>query len=85
MTFNKSINYAPTALDAAKLRRLLRREALENTLELIRSATNKAWVLGSERFKRQIENQINRRLEPAKRGVERKSEKFREQAKNQTF
>lgn len=54
-----------------------------NTLELIRAATNKAWLLGSECFKRQIETQVNQRLEPANRGGDRKSEKFREQAKNQ--
>lgn len=57
----------------------------DNTLELIRAATNKAWVLGSERFKRQVESQINRRVEPAPRGGDRKSEKFHEQAKNQTL
>jgi len=56
-----------------------------NTLELIRAATNKAWGLGSERFKRQIETQVNRRVEPANRGSDRKSEKFREQTKNQTL
>nr|WP_320165679.1 hypothetical protein [uncultured Methylophaga sp.] len=57
----------------------------DNTLELIRTATNKAWVLGSERFKREIETQVNRRIEPTNRGGDRKSEKFREQAKNQTL
>ena len=57
----------------------------DNTLELIRTSTNKAWVLGSERFKRQVETQINRRVEPANRGGDRKSKKFREQVKNQTL
>ena len=57
----------------------------DNTLELIGTATNKAWVLGSERFKREIETQVNRRIEPTNRGGDRKSEKFREQAKNQTL
>lgn len=55
----------------------------DNTLELIRTSTNKAWALGSERFKRQVETQINRRVEPVSRGGDRKSKKFREQAKNQ--
>jgi len=57
----------------------------DNTLELIRTSTNKAWVLGSERFKRQVEKQVNRRVEPANRGGDRKSKKFREQVKNQTL
>lgn len=57
----------------------------DNTLELIRTSTNKAWVLGSERFKRQVETQINRRVEPANRGGDRKSKKFREKVKNQTL
>ena len=57
----------------------------DNTLELIRTSTNKAWVLGSERFKRQVEKQVNRRVEPTNRGGDRKSKKFREQAENQTL
>tara|TARA_R110002050_G_scaffold71891_3_gene154663 strand:+ start:49679 stop:50401 length:723 start_codon:yes stop_codon:yes gene_type:complete len=57
----------------------------DNTIELIRAATNKAWILGSELFKRQVETQINRRVEPANRGGDRKSEGFREQTRNQTL
>ncbi len=30
------------------------------TLEAIREATNKAWILGSGRFKRRIANQLDR-------------------------
>jgi len=56
-----------------------------NTLESIRTATNKAWVLGSERFKQQVEQQTNRRVEPARRGGDRKSEEYREQVKNQSL
>ena len=40
----------------------------EYTLLQIREATNKAWVLGSEKFKQQIENKISRPASPRKRG-----------------
>ena len=41
--------------------------------------------LGSERLKRQIGTQFNRQVEPANRGNNKKSEKFREETKDQTF
>jgi putative transposase len=44
-------------------------EALdEPTIQLIRDATNKAWVLGGESFRRQIEVLAKRRTEPLPRG-----------------
>jgi len=45
----------------------------EHTLEEIRDALNKAWVLGDERFKQQIEKQTGRRASPMKRGGDKKS------------
>ena len=48
-----------------------------NTLERIRNSTNKAWVLGNNHFKKQIEEQIGRRVTPLKRGGDRKSKTFR--------
>lgn len=42
-----------------------------------RHAPNKAWVLGSDRFKQQIQKQLERRVEPAARGGDRKSEQFK--------
>jgi putative transposase len=52
----------------------------DNTLEEIRSSINRAWVLGDERFKRQIEKQTGRRASPLARGGDRKSDEYR--AKN---
>ena len=48
------------------------------TLEEIRSSINRAWVLGDERFKRQIEEQTGRRASPLARGGDRKSDGYRE-------
>ncbi len=36
----------------------------ESTVNKIRSATNKAWVLGNKQFKRKIEEQLKRRVAP---------------------
>jgi putative transposase len=49
----------------------------EATLEEIRQATNKAWVLGSGSFKENIEQQLKRRVSPAAKGGDRKSEAYR--------
>lgn len=48
------------------------------TLQKIRDATNKAWVLGENRFKQQIEQQTGRRSEPLAKGGDRRSKSFRE-------
>ena len=50
----------------------------EQDINAIRHATNKAWVLGDERFKTQIAQKTGRRAEPLGRGGDRKSAKFRE-------
>lgn len=55
----------------------------EHTLEEIRDALNKAWVLGDDRFKKQIEKQAGRRASPMKRGGDRKSKAYRGTIKNQ--
>jgi putative transposase len=49
----------------------------ELTLQEIRDGTNKAWVLGENRFKQQIEQQTGRRAIPLARGGDRKSNSFR--------
>lgn len=46
------------------------------TLEEIRNAANKAWVLGDGKFKQQIEKQLGYSLLPHPRGGDRKSKKF---------
>lgn len=54
----------------------------ERDVAAIRDATNKAWVLGDDRFKAQIEAKTGRRPMPLGRGGDRKSAEFRN-AKNQ--
>jgi putative transposase len=49
------------------------------TLEEIRDATNKAWVLGENRFKKQIEEQAGRRSSPLPKGSDRKSKAYKNQ------
>jgi putative transposase len=44
----------------------------ETTLDLIREGTNKAWPLGNERFRDQIEVALQRRTRPLPRGGARK-------------
>lgn len=46
------------------------------TLEEIRNATNKAWVLGNGKFKQQIEKQLGYALPPHPRGGDRKSKRY---------
>ncbi len=45
-------------------------------IEAIRNATNKAWVLGNERFKDNVDKLLNRRVQPKPRGGDRRSESF---------
>ena len=61
----------------AAYRLLFKHRLPESSLEAIREATNKAWVLGSDRFKQRIQKQLDRRVEPSAKGGDRKSEKFR--------
>ena len=49
-------------------RELFRRKLSGETLDAIREATNKAWVLGSERFKARLARKIDRRIAPLPRG-----------------
>jgi putative transposase len=49
----------------------------EASLAEIREATNKAWVLGNDRFKQCIQAKLARKVEPKARGGDRKFEKFR--------
>jgi putative transposase len=58
----------------AAYRQLFRHHIPEASLAEIREATNKAWVLGNDRFKQRIQKQLERRVEPAARGGDRKSD-----------
>lgn len=64
-------------------RALFRARIPQRTLDEIRTATNKAWVLGSEHFKQRINAQLNRPASPRPRGGDRKSDAYRKQAKTQ--
>ncbi len=48
------------------------------TLENIRAATNKAWVLGDDRFREKIGRLLDRPMAPRPRGGDHCSEQFRE-------
>jgi putative transposase len=61
----------------AAYRQLFKHRIPESSIEEIRQATNKAWVLGTDRFKQRIQKQLERRVEPSAKGGDRKSEKFR--------
>jgi putative transposase len=60
----------------AAYRDLFKQQLFENSIAEIREATNKAWVLGNDRFKQRIQEQLGRRVEPKPRGGDRKSEQF---------
>jgi putative transposase len=61
----------------AAYRQLFKHRISESSIDEIREATNKAWVLGNDRFKQRIQKQLERRVEPSAKGGDRKSEKFR--------
>ena len=51
----------------------------DKTLKEIREATNKAWVLGDDRFKDKIERLLNRRARSKPKGGDKKSKAYKEQ------
>ncbi len=57
-------------------RALFRAHIADKTLDEIREATNKAWVLGSGQFKDKIDAQLNRASAPRARGGDRKSDQY---------
>jgi len=61
----------------AAYRQLFKRHLSENSITAIRDATNKAWVLGTDRFKQRMQANLGRRAEPATRGGDRKSALFK--------
>ena len=60
----------------AAYRDLFKHYLSEKNITEIREATNKAWVLGNDRFKQRIQEQLGRRVEPKAKGGDRKSEQF---------
>ena len=53
-------------------------EVPQKTLEDLREATNKSWVLGSDFFKEAIDAKVNRAMSPKARGGDRKSKRFKD-------
>lgn len=74
--------YTALGTDAAERRlaygALFENQVPDKTIEEIRAATNKAWVLGNERFLQQIEALSQRQVKPKPRGGDKRSEKARE-------
>jgi putative transposase len=62
----------------AAYRALFQAHIDDKTLEEIRQATQKGWALGNDRFKDEIERQLQRRTRPLSRGGDRRSFAFRE-------
>jgi REP-associated tyrosine transposase len=58
-------------------RLLFKHHIPEMSIAEIRDATNNAWVLGNDRFKQRIQQKLERRVEPAAKGGDRKSEQYR--------
>lgn len=58
-------------------RQLFRSRIPAAALEEVREATNKAWVLGSERFKAKIAGQTDRPVQSSGHGGDRKSDTYR--------
>lgn len=59
-------------------RQLFRAHIPKKTLEEIGEATNKAWVLGSDRFKQHIQKRLDRAVQSSGHGGDRKSEAYRQ-------
>ena len=56
-------------------RALFKHQIPERTIDEIRAATNKAWVLGNERFLQQIADLTQRQTQPKPRGGDKRSKK----------
>lgn len=63
-------------------RALFEQRMSERKLAEIRDATNKAWVLGGNRFQEEIERLLQRQAKPQARGGDRRSDKVKKQKTN---
>ena len=59
-----------------KYRALFSKHIPNADIEAIRNATNKAWVLGNDRFRDKVEKLLSRQVQPKPRGGDRRSESF---------
>jgi putative transposase len=62
----------------AAYRALFKARIPEATLSEIRDATNKAWALGNDRFRQEIEKLAERQAAPKSKGGDRRSVQYRE-------
>lgn len=53
-------------------------QLLKDDVDKIREATNKAWVLGNDQFKKKVEILLARQTTPKGRGGDRRSKKFKD-------
>ena len=61
-----------------RYRMLLKHHIDEKELDEIRKVTNKAWMLGNDKFRTQIESLTKRQAAPKAKGGDRKSLNYRE-------
>jgi len=66
-------------------RQLFRTRIPDTTLETIREATNKAWVLGGKPFRSKIESKLNRPVQSAGQGGDRKSDTYKQMKKSSSL
>lgn len=59
-------------------RALFKGRMAEKDIQEIQACTNKAWVLGSDKFKQQIEKKTGQQTKPMGRGGDRKSDYYQE-------
>jgi putative transposase len=68
---------ADAAARQAAYRGLFHQPIGTDVIDDIRSSTNKGWVLGTDRFRKDIQRLLDRRTSPKPRGGDRKSEAYR--------
>jgi len=77
MPHDSYLSLAPNKVLRLEAYRALFDNALnEQTLKAIREATNRAWVLGGDRFRNEIEDLLQRQAAPKTRGGDHKSKSF---------
>jgi len=64
------------SLRQSQYRHLFDSQISELSLDEMREATNKGWVMGSDYFKEKIAKQLNRRVKKLAKGGDRKSDEY---------
>lgn len=66
----------------AAYRQLFSTRIEDKTMDEIREATNKAWALGDDQFKRELASRLDRPIAPTARGGDRRSDAYRKQTRS---